>query len=33
MRGKRTDSESIVKVITAKINNPDSSLRDLEKET
>lgn len=33
MRGKKTDSESIVKVITAKIKNPDASLRDIEKET
>lgn len=33
MQGKKTSSEDIVNVITAKLSNPDLSLRDLEKET
>ena len=32
-RWKKTDSESVVKVITAKLKNPDASLRDISKET
>ena len=32
-RGKKTSSEKIVEVITAKINNPDASLRDITKIT
>ncbi len=32
-RGKKTSSEKVVEVITAKIENPDLSLRDIEKKT
>ena len=32
-KGKKTSSEKIVEVITAKITNPDKSLRDISKET
>lgn len=32
-RGKKTSSEKTVEVITKKLENPDLSLRDLEKET
>ena len=32
-RGKKTSSEKIVEVITAKLDNPDLSLRDIEKKT
>ena len=32
-RGKKTSSEKIVEVITAKVKNPDKSLRDIAKET
>jgi hypothetical protein len=33
MKGKRTDADSIAKVLEAKINNPDLSSRDLMEET
>ncbi|MCP4523278.1 MAG: hypothetical protein GY828_03595 [Candidatus Gracilibacteria bacterium] len=32
-RGKKTSSEKVAAVITAKIKNPDASLRDITKET
>ena len=32
-RGKKTSSEKIVEVITAKLENPDKSYRDIGKET
>lgn len=33
MRGKNISSEDKIKVINAKLNNPEKSLRDIEKET
>lgn len=33
MKGKKTSSEKIVEVLTAKLMNPDLSVRDLESET
>ena len=32
-RGKKTSSEKIVEVLTAKLLNPDLSTRDIEEET